>query len=555
MGRGRPRRGGDGSASASGRKRPLQAIQEEEEVDAATGDDRDGEDLCFVCKDGGQLRVCDFSCVAQAEFTPVLRKTKGFCINCLKLEKADFTDRETYEFLFKDYWEIVKDKEGLTLDKLEEAYAFMRKGLKCKKADLEKVPGEEHNSDSDFLGNSDDGDAEECSLSYSNGASKKIKSYVKKGKLKKNGHMGWGSEALIEFLSSVGKDISNSLDQFDAAQIVKEYIKKNNLQKDKKLVICDDKLKSLFRKSKLRVNRICSLLTKHITANMTSDDETLVSSEDNNDSAMTKKARTANYVSSSSKCTSESNKRCFASLVSNNIKLIYLKRSLVMDLLKEPDTFESKVTGCFVRVKNDPKDYNYHMHGKLHQLGQITGIQRSLEAYKIRDMSTDVLLCISNMYDVKISLLSEEDFEEGELEEKAKSIRRDIMSHIGYLNEKKRLCEHSERQRLLEEVPQVIPDTDDGKDTKLQVTAQDKSIEKSTIAFQATKEDADGRTAGMNVQKKNTKDLEANAAGEVSCAQKQDSEDAATKADANGDTRAMHVERQINEGLLAILFL
>ncbi|TVU19437.1 hypothetical protein EJB05_35587 [Eragrostis curvula] len=552
-GRGRPRgrRGGGGSASAPrGRKRQRRAVEEEveeEEEAVEIGEEMLGEDYCFICKDGGDLRICDFrgcnkayhpacvgkdsdfltsdeeficGCVAQADFFPVLRKTKGFCINCLRLaimieknvdvdsdgERADFNDRETYEFLFKDYWEIVKDKEGLTLDKLEEAYSFLKRGLNCKQADLEKVPDEERHSDSDFLGNSDEGDDELCSPSYSNGSSKKIKSLLKEGKSKKNGYLGWGSEALIEFLASLGKDTSKSLDQFRAAEAVKDYIRQNGLMpKDKKkLVICDDKLKCLFRKSKLKFNRIPSLLKKHITENMTSEDETL-NSEDNIDSvsAMTKKDFTANHVSRIPNRTSEINKRCFASLKPGNIKLVYLKRSLVMDLLKEPDTFESKVTGCFVRVKNDPKDYSYLIRKKSHELRQVTGVKRSSEEYKIKGISTGVLLCTFDN-DLRISTLSDEDFEEdecddlrllaqegsfkrptvGDLEEKVKSIHRDIMSHLEDMDKKKLLQEPSERRRLLEEVPQVIPDTEDIKDTELQVTAQDKSVEKNTDAFQ-----------------------------------------------------------------------
>ena len=45
----------------------------------------------------------------------------------------------------------------------------------------------------------------------------------------------------------------------------------------------------------------------------------------------------------------------------------------------------------------------------------ITGIKKSPEEYKIKgtDVRTDILLCVSNMCDdVKISMLSEESFEE-----------------------------------------------------------------------------------------------------------------------------------------------
>ncbi|TVU19438.1 hypothetical protein EJB05_35588, partial [Eragrostis curvula] len=536
----RRREGGGGRAgSASGSKRPRKIMEEGDEDDS-------GEGLCFVCKDGGDLRLCDFRgchkayhagcvgqgsdfltsdedficewhtcficegrssyfciccpkrsfcthCVKQAKFVRVLR-TKGFCNNCLRTaimiernvdvnsdgERADFSDRATLEFLFKDYWEIMKDKEGLTLDKLEEAYAFLKRGKNGKLtdvADLEKVTDEERSSDDDFVVVNEDKTSSPCDL---NGAPRKIKSFSKEVRSNENGYMGWGSGRLLEFLSSIGKDTSNSLDQFGASQVVKEYIRQNDLlQKDKKkLVICDDKLKSLFRKSKLRYNRIFSLLKRHITENMTSEDEAIPSCEAQSASVMAnipsceaqsasvmaKKVRTICYESWTPKCGSEINKSRFASLTHDNIKLIYLKKSLVVDLLTEPDTFENKVVGCFVRVKSDPKDYNCIINKKMNQLEQVIGTKKSSKEYQIRDdVSTDVLLCVSNISDVRISMLldgdlKKEDCEDlrllaqrgtikrltvcpsssscpnllllhGDLEDKARSLHGDIVSH------------------------------------------------------------------------------------------------------------------------------
>lgn len=266
----------------------------------------------------------------------------------------------------------------MTLDKLEEAYASLKKDLNCKQdLDLEKVHDEEGSSDDDFVGKSDDDDNEPSSLTKLNGTSKTIKSFLGEGKSMKKVYVGWGSKELIEFLTSIGKDTSNSLDQYGAAQVVREYIRQKDLlpRDKKKIVKCDDKLKSLFRRAKVKYNRIYSLLEKHIAVNMTSEDETLASSDDNNEKFVTKKARIGNYNSSTPKRTPEVDKRCFAALVCHNINLIYLKKSLVVDLLKEPDTFESKVIGCFVRVKIDPNDYNFYMHKlkKLHQIGLVTG--------------------------------------------------------------------------------------------------------------------------------------------------------------------------------------
>ncbi|KAF5949234.1 hypothetical protein HYC85_015191 [Camellia sinensis] len=53
-------------------------------------------------------------------------------------------------------------------------------------------------------------------------------------------------------------------------------------------------------------------------------------------------------------------KSCFAAIISANIKLVYLKRSLVQDLLTDPEAFE---------IKSDPNDY---FQQNSHQLLQVT---------------------------------------------------------------------------------------------------------------------------------------------------------------------------------------
>ena len=66
--------------------------------------------------------------------------------------KVDFKDTETYEFLFKDYWEIVKDQEGLTLVDLHAANALLKRGHNCKsESDSDKFPEEELMSECDDL--------------------------------------------------------------------------------------------------------------------------------------------------------------------------------------------------------------------------------------------------------------------------------------------------------------------------------------------------------------------------------------------------------------------
>ncbi|KAM0854127.1 hypothetical protein ACQ4PT_050591 [Festuca glaucescens] len=365
MGKRKGRRPAAKSRSGAGGREPRPASEPE----AGTEEEAEGEsDLCFVCKDGGDLRLCDYR-VAQMLYLQTAFMLSG---------KVDFSDKSTAEFLFKDYWEIIKEKEGLTLDNLQEAHASLDNSPNCNRVLYSENSPKEQSSDDDFLGNIDDDDDEPIHLSNGNGSSNKVKASRKKGKSKKNVYAGWGSKELIEFLASIGKDPSKSLDQFGAAEAVKEYIRQKDLsQKDKKKYIkCDGKLFPLFRKKEIRFTKIYSLLERHIAANATSEDETLASSEDNTDSFRKKKSRTMTSEPSTLNGISERYRRCFASLVRDNIKLIYLRRSLVMDLLKQPETFENKVIGCFVRVKNDPKYCTYHRPKTMYQLGQVTELDQ-----------------------------------------------------------------------------------------------------------------------------------------------------------------------------------
>ncbi|MED6174564.1 hypothetical protein PIB30_070249 [Stylosanthes scabra] len=131
---------------------------------------------------------------------------------------------------------------------------------------------------------------------------------------------------------------------------------------------------------------------------------------------------------------------CFASISARNIKLIYLKQSLVLELSKQPESFMGKVVGAFVRVKMDSSDCK---QTRSYHLVRVTGVISD-------DVLKRALLQVSFMSKaVPVSELSDNDFTEQEcedlrqkvkanllqkltvveLQEKAKSLHEDITKH------------------------------------------------------------------------------------------------------------------------------
>lgn len=200
----------------------------------------------------------------------------------------------------------------------------------------------------------------------------------RKSRTKKMEFVGWGSKPLIEFLQSIGKDSSKPRSQYEVTSIINDYINTNNLihPQKKKRVLCDERLCYLFGKKSVVRIKIYDLLEAHFAENQDeSDDEFFYSSEENDENMMMVREQQRAAVSDRKnlhqrKKVMEIPKSCFAAIILANIKLVYLKRSLVQDLLKDPETFEGKLVGSFVRVKCDPNDL---FQKNSHQLLQVTG--------------------------------------------------------------------------------------------------------------------------------------------------------------------------------------
>ncbi|CAL4903833.1 unnamed protein product [Urochloa decumbens] len=530
--------------------------------------------ICFNCKQSSQFQClcCPISvchdCLGKVGFVELRKQQKGFCTSCLNkaisIEKntdsdpcwvqSDYSNAEISGILFKDYWEDVKDIEHVTLVYLEEARVILNRKLDCNRANSEKFPDDDHKSDVNMF-------AENAAIDKtipldSKEKQNKVYTSLKKNKSNKKTYIGWGSKELIQFLSSFGKDTSKSLGEVEIVDVIMGHIKENDLFNDnkKKSFWCDDKLQPLFRRRKVRCRSIRKFLAVHLAENNVSEDESSDGSEDDHvpitknklcfdgsedDDVPNRKKKPRNSLELKiAKRVSERNKRCFASLNEKNINFIYMRKSLVINLLNHPDTFDQKVVGCFVRVKNGPRVHIYEMPKKPHQLGLVTGIKKSSEEYKINGTCTNILLRITGLWDdVRISMLSDEDFVEEEcndlvslvnkgllerptiaaLEEKVATVHKDIVNHWidkellrlereidrahikgwrDYFEElmhtKKKLSTEAERARRLEEVPEIIADTEqEGNATEDEVAASNSSQENRVNADGSSTEAVD----------------------------------------------------------------
>lgn len=204
----------------------------------------------------------------------------------------------------------------------------------------------------------------------------KLETIKGKTKDKKKEFIGWCSRSLIEFLDHIGRDTSKVLSQHDVASIIIEYCKENKLfhPEKKRKVLCNAKLKCLLGRKSVNRNSIFNLLTRHFTDNFEEmeDDMTICSEDTGEDESIKcqKQRKLSSSTASHEDLVSEAHQSCFAAIVTSNIKLVYLKRSLIEELLTQPETFDGKVIGNFVRVKSDPNDY---LQKNSHQLLQVVG--------------------------------------------------------------------------------------------------------------------------------------------------------------------------------------
>ncbi|EPS59571.1 hypothetical protein M569_15234, partial [Genlisea aurea] len=215
--------------------------------------------------------------------------------------------------------------------------------------------------------------------------------------------VGWGSKPLIEFLEGIGKDTKKKYSRLEVVSFITKYINVKGLTApgNKKKAICDEKLFAIFGKQMITRKKVHELLEEHFSENCaSSDDESEYSSDEKDDRKNSSKFPMPQKNAA---------KNGFASVVPENIKLVYLKKSLVRELLEVPESFEEKITGSFVRMKSDP--YDIYKKNEF-QLQLVTGTRR------IASSDNEIRLKVANFFKaVPLSMLSDDNFSKEEVED------------------------------------------------------------------------------------------------------------------------------------------
>ncbi|KAE8709506.1 hypothetical protein F3Y22_tig00110330pilonHSYRG00075 [Hibiscus syriacus] len=113
----------------------------------------------------------------------------------------------------------------------------------------------------------------------------------------------------------------------------------------------------------------------------------------------------------------------FAAIDVHNMKLIYLRRNLMENLIDDVDKFNDKVVGSFVRIRLSGSDQKQDMY----RLVQVVGTSKVAEPYKIGEKTIDIMVEILNLDKkevVSIDEISNQEFSEDECQELRQSIIR-----------------------------------------------------------------------------------------------------------------------------------
>ncbi|VAI26114.1 unnamed protein product [Triticum turgidum subsp. durum] len=423
--------------------------------------------MCYTCT----FSACKV-CVKHGKFFAV-RGAKGFCDTCfgtiLLIEtkdegddtkvRVDFDDRFTWEYLFKLYWSDLKGKLSLTMEELTGAKS--RWSAPIAYARKEK----DESSDDLYDANYDDGAGKRrranpsrkrgkkrqnpqsvCSVTVEDvkvatGNAEKLPKKEPSDGVSLPLNTKWASPELLEFVGHTRDGDQSFISQFDVQALLLDYIKKNDLRdpRRKSQVICDSRLQRLFKKTHVAHFEMLRLLEMHCPV---SDASTVNDGNRGDINLNSAQIDATGYGEVADKLYPDRKKRMhrkmereslsnlndYAAIDMHNISLIYLRRSLMEDLIDDP-TFSDKVSGGFVRIKITDVGQKQDMY----RLVKVVGTHKVAEKYNIGKKKTNFALEILNLKKKEIitmDTISNQDFTQEECKRLRQSMKYGLIDRL-----------------------------------------------------------------------------------------------------------------------------
>ncbi|KAL9255319.1 Zinc finger CCCH domain-containing protein [Drosera capensis] len=426
---------------------------------------KEDEDVCFICFDGGSLVLCDRRDCPKAYHPACVKRDEAFfhgrlrwnCENVAQGNKesgqvVDFDDKTSWEYLFKE-------KENLTLDELiQAANPWKESGLDDSSRGINRGPA------LTFATRQSDSNVRKH---------RKIESYttlphIEPQVLDKvdvriphtSGVADWASEELLEFVTLMRDGDTSVLTQFEVQALLLEYIRKNKLRDPRRKcqIICDPRLETLFGKDRVGHFEMLKLLEYHFRGEYRPNGTiqaavvTPVEIDEGGEVIQTtnkdKKQQPYRKLDDKSGLINLAN---YAAIDVHNMNLIYLKRSLIENLLEDSEKFHDKVVGSIVRIRissSDQKPENY-------RLVRVVGTGKVTEQYKSGNRSADFMLKILNLSkveDVAIDAVSNQEFSEDECRRLRQSMKCGLVARmtVGEVQEKAKALQTVRVNDLLE---------------------------------------------------------------------------------------------------------
>ncbi|KAJ6682180.1 ZINC FINGER CCCH DOMAIN-CONTAINING PROTEIN 44 [Salix koriyanagi] len=358
--------------------------------------------MCYTCT----YSLCK-GCTKDADYLCV-RGNKGLCGTCMRtimlieniatgnqeMVQVDFDDTTSWEYLFKVYWIYLKAKLSLTVDELTKAKNPW-KGDELPKtknswigaramAHMQEPSGEFWYSNNNkgsfsgsYCGNVEAIHAKRRTMDQTKLHPEENSLFIEKSRVDQVTHLPegtlWATKGLLEFVSHMKNGDMSALSQFDVQSLLLEYVKRNNLcdPHQKSQIVCDSRLIKLFGKERVEAVR--------------NSDSQLMSGSDRRYKTRKRTDERGPHINS--------NPEEYAAIDVHNISLLYLKRSLMENLMDDAGQFHEKVVGSFVRIRTSGGDQKED----LHRLVQVVGTNKVAESYKSGTRTTNIMLEILNL--------------------------------------------------------------------------------------------------------------------------------------------------------------